>query len=800
MRISRDTIRNVTNMQKSYTNHAKLVKKSLRQYNGKVHDLCVDISHTYNVEGKVVHNSGSGSLINYLLGITNVDPVKYNLLFSRFINMGRKGFPDVDTDISDRDVLIEEARKLFGEDAVIPVTNFNLLKTKSLVKDLSKIFDVPFEEVNALTNTLQQEVEPFARGEDVEKSVFVLQHDDCMKYSEKYRDFMKKYPRVEEHVNVLFSQNRSLGRHAGGCLIADPEDLSANMPIISVRGELQTPWTEGMNWRNLEDNGFLKFDFLGLTLLKDVENCIKRILVNQGNKKPSFQDVNEFFDANMNCRYHEPNDQKVYDRVFRGGAFTGIFQFSNAGARNFCIAAKPSTIDELATITAIYRPGPLKANVHRKYIESIESGVDDPIVDEHPIIKKVLGPTHGYLSFQESWMVLAQELSGFTAEEADGMRKTLVKKSLDTNDKKAGERVVLREKFVKGAKELNGLDEAIANDLFDKIEFFSLYGFSRNHSVPYVIDSYYSAWLHTHYEKEWLATILQSENDKPEGLTKTISEIKALGYKFSKVDVNYSGSEWTYSEEAQAFVPPLGSVKGIGDSAVSEIIELRPFTDVKTMLYTDEGAWRFSRVNKTALSALCAVEGFESLEDFRNGIVSNHRQLLLALTDGDNYEALRKGIYGMTPAQLKKKVTEGVPVIPVVDVLLEEYRDVPDWSRAEKISTSFEMVSTVDADLLFPPDVVEMITNKDVPRLVDIPAGSEGIGWFCVADVEEKVTKNKKKFYRIKAIDDKFRTCYVRAWGTPREPIEKYTLWVCKVQNDSQWGFSTSVFKMRQMV
>lgn len=743
--------------------------------------------------------SGTGSLINYILGITNVDPIKYGLLFSRFINMGRKGFPDVDTDISDRDVLIEEARNLFGDDAVIPVTNFNLLKTKSLLKDLCKIFGVPFEEANALTNTLQQEVEPFARGEDVEKSVFVLTHDDCMKYSEKYRKFMEKYPQVAEYVTTLFSQNRSLSRHAGGILIADPDELAANMPIISVRGELQTAWTEGMNWRNLEDNGFLKFDFLGLTLLKDIENCIRRILIKQGCSCPTYADITKFFDDNFNCRYHEPTDQRVYDRVFRGGAFTGVFQFTQDGARKFCIASKPKTIDELAAITAIYRPGPLKANVHKKYVESIESGIDDHIINEHSIIKEVLGPTHGFLTFQESWMVLAQKLSGFTDVEADEMRKTLVKKSLDTNDKKAGERVILREKFVKGAKTLNGLDEKISNDLFDKIEFFSLYGFSKNHSVPYVIDSYYAAWLHTHYEKEWLATILQSESSNPTNLSKTISEIKSLGYKFSKHDINYSGVEWQYSEEAQAFVPPLGSVKGLGSAAVDEIMANRPYKDLNDLLYSSDHSWRHSKMNKTAFSALCKIEAFESLADFSDGRINNHKQLLTALTDDKNYESLRKGLYGLSPAQLKKAQKSGDNPIPLIEFLLDELRDVEDWTRAEKIEMAYELTSTVDADLLFPPELLQRITDKDIPRLHDIPAGSEGIGWFCAASVEKKTTKNGKTFYKCKALDDDFRTVWLRIWGTPREPIEPYTLWVGKASHDANWGFSSSVFKMRQM-
>jgi len=141
-------------------------------------------------------------------------------------------------------------------------------------------------------------------------------------------------------------QNRSVGRHAGGVLVADPDDLAATMPVIGVRGELQTPWSEGMNFRHLEENGFLKFDFLGLTLLKDVENCIRRILVKQGNPNPSFLDVKDFFDKYLNCRYVKQDDSKVWEHVYHKGNFVGVFQFTAAGARKFCMQAKPSTIDE----------------------------------------------------------------------------------------------------------------------------------------------------------------------------------------------------------------------------------------------------------------------------------------------------------------------------------------------------------------------------------------------------------------------------------------------------------------------
>lgn len=407
--------------------------------------------------------------------------------------------PDIDTDVGDRDILINAARELYGEDAVIPVSNFNTLKLKSLLKDISSFYNIPASEVFSLTKGLQEEVMPQAKDSNTEKSVFVLKHDDCMKYSKKYRAFMEKYPDVQTHIKALFMQNKSLGRHAGGMIIAPPDELERTMPIIKVRGDLQTPWTEGMNFRNLEDNGFIKFDFLGLTLMEDVRNCIRRILVKEGNPNPTFAEVRSFFDEHLNCRYNEPDDLKVWKTAYHNKDFPpGLFQFTAQGARDFCRNVKPTDITELGAITAIYRPGPLKANVHRKYIKTKAAILrGETITYDHPVIEEILSPTLGYISFQEQFMLLAQKLAGFSPAESDKLRKTLVKKSLDTIGKKGDERAEAREKFVSGAKALHDIPESVSEDLWKKIEFFSVYGFNASLHFLNKQDVYDCAGSHT---------------------------------------------------------------------------------------------------------------------------------------------------------------------------------------------------------------------------------------------------------------------------------------------------------------
>lgn len=407
---------------------------------------------------------------------------------SDFVLTHNTSWPDIDSDAGNRDALIDAARELYGNEAVIPVSNFNTLKLKSLVKDIAKFYEVDFAEVNEMTGPLQDEVMALARDENTEKSVFVLTHDDCMEHSKRYRDFMEKYPKVKDHIETLFMQNRSIGRHAGGVIIGPPAALEQSMPIIGVRGELQTPWTEGMNFRNLEDNGFIKFDFLGLSLLLNVENCIKRILTRETGKVPTFIEIRDWFDKHLNCRYVEQDDPEVWKHVYHQRRKVGVFQFTAEGARRFCEDAKPNNIEELAALTAIYRPGPLKANVHKKYVE--DKRASDEIRYAHPIIQDILGPTFGHITFQEQFMLLAQKLGGFSPAESDKLRKTLVKKSLDTIGKKGDEREEARERFVKGAKELHGVQEYVSQELWERIEFFSLYGFNKSCTHDTLIDIY----------------------------------------------------------------------------------------------------------------------------------------------------------------------------------------------------------------------------------------------------------------------------------------------------------------------
>jgi DNA polymerase-3 subunit alpha len=737
--------------------------------------------------------SGGGSLVNYVLGITHIDPIEYGLLFERFLGLHKASWPDIDSDVGDRDVLIDVSRELFGEDAVIPVSNFNTLKLRSLIKDVAKFYGVPFDKVNALTGPLEREVMPRAMGDHEEKSTYVLTHEDCMKYSEPYRIFMDEYPKISQHVQSLFMEPRSIGRHAGGVLVCP--NLESNMPVIKVRGELQTPWSEGMNWRHLEENGFLKFDFLGLATLKMVEDTIRLILRNQGVEKPTFDDINQFFDKHLNSRYHKMDDQKVWEYIYHGGRFVQVFQFTNSGARQFCVNAKPRSIADLATITAIYRPGPLAANVHKKYVKA--GNYLDSIKYDHPVLEDILQESRGFVVFQEQFMLIAQKLCGFDKGASDKMRKTLVKKSLDMNEKKAKEREDLEKKFMEGATGLSGMDRNVAAKLYETIEAFSAYGFNKSHAVAYAIDSYYSAWLHTHYEKEWLATCLQTWNGSPK-FGKIIAEIKKLGYNILTPDINASSDVWVFNEERDGFVPPLTAIKGVGDAAVQEIISRRPFKNIDEILFTEDGKWCPSKMNKTCFDSLCKVEAFSSLDELANEEIKNHHQLHEIIVG--NYDLLKKGRYGMTKTAFKKQMKESGSVKEFIPQKIIDNIDVEDWPRSIKIENSINLMSGADKDLVFPPALIERIESTEIRPITSLKGKEKDIAWFCIQEIEQRITKNGKIFYRMRVCDDNFETQWLRVWSKFDTLPELYTIWLAEVASTENWGCSTSSYKMRRIV
>ena len=485
--------------------------------------------------------SAAGSLVAYVLRLTDVDPFEYDLMFGRFLNPSREGAPDIDTDVGDRDMLINMMKDKWGDENIVPISNYNTFKLKSLVKDISRFYGIPYAEVNKALAPVEDDVKRAVFKQGTDKNLFVLLYEDAMAHSKTFRGFIESHPEVAAPIQVLFKQNKALGRHAGGCIVA--ENIAERMPLIKARGELQTPWAEGMNYKHLETFGWIKFDLLGLETLRVIQRTIELILQRkEGIENPSFEQVYDWFNNNMDPKVLNMDDQHVYEHVYAKGRWAGIFQLAGRGAQNLFKKAKPKSIIDIATLTSIYRPGPLTAKVDKLYINAKNN--PDDIDYGHPLIKEVLEETYGLIVFQEQIMKLCSVVAGFPEEETDTVRRSIMKRKASEAAESLAKARAIKEQFVAGSVK-NGVDAQLADDLYEKILFFAGYGFNKSHAVCYAIDSYYCAWLLTYFEEEWLCAYLEAMSGNDKKRSKAFSEVKTLGYTIVPIDINYADTSWT---------------------------------------------------------------------------------------------------------------------------------------------------------------------------------------------------------------------------------------------------------------
>ena len=562
--------------------------------------------------------SAAGSLVSYVLNITQVDPIKYGLQFERFLTKGGSGYPDIDYDVSDPMILKEHLIEQWGDDTVVPITNWNTLQLRSLIKDISKFYGIEFTEVNNVTSKMVHEATPLAKkAHGITAGVYAPTFEELMLYSETLQSFLQKYPHIKTHVEKLYGQTRSASRHAGGVVIG--EQLDEWMPLINSGGVRQTPWSEGQNVRHLEPMGFIKFDILGLASLRMVEGAIERILKRHHNvENPTFEDIRDYYNSYLHPEKIELDDRAVWQNIFHEGKWAGIFQFTEGGAQSFCKNAKPDNITDLAAITSIYRPGPLSAGVDKMFIGAKQNPDDVDYLND--TVRSVTEETYGFLIFQEQIAMLAHKLGkDLTLDEGNKLRKLLTKKGTGSA---AEEKDKIFDKFHKGCLE-KGMPSHEARELWNKFEYFSGYGFNKSHAVSYCILSYQCAWLLNYYPAEWLAAFLDKEPEKRK--ERAISTAKSMGFNVEPLNVNTSGTHWEISEDSKTLIQPLTSIKGLGEKAIEQIIEHRPFKTIEEFLFHPEIT--YSKLNKKSISALCLAQALTDLVDDRFSGLKHFLQL-----------------------------------------------------------------------------------------------------------------------------------------------------------------------------
>ncbi len=726
--------------------------------------------------------SGAGSLVNYVLGITDVDPLKYGLLFSRFMDPTRTDFPDIDTDVGDRDKLLELLRTNFGNDNIVPISNYNRFQLKSLVKDISRFYGIEFQKVNKALGPLSRDIKSGLKRDKIAiNGPITPTLEWALEYSESFRSLAEEHPEIIEPIGVLFQQNKSLGRHAGGVIVS--ERVKERMPLILAKGELQTPWVEGASYKHLEHFGWIKFDLLGLETLRIIDRTIALILKRKhGIENPTYAQVTEWFEQNMSNEVIDFDDQEVYE-VYAKARWAGIFQCTNHGAQQLFKRAKPTSIEEIAALTAIYRPGPLAMKIDKKYLNSKANPED--VTYKHPLLKEILSPTFGHIVFQEQTMAIVNRVAGIPLEECNSVRKMM--KPQQSSGDAAKKAMALKSRIIDGFVN-NGMLQEDADELYDDIMKFTAYSFNKSHAVSYAINSYYCAWMMTHYEEEWLCAYLESMEGNPDKRAKAFSEVAGLGYKIVPLDINEADKTWTILD-GKRFMPSFMSCKGVGEAAVDEIIANRPYTDIKSMMWTEEGKWRHSKFNKKAMESLIRVRAFASMETLIGDNVScdfeSYKHMLETLIP--NWSSIRKS--------LKRNPWEGYNNF---EKAREENRGLQEFTKREIIINENDLFGYVGPETIITEDQIEKLASKNIPPICEWRR--EWLHWFVPTQVTPKRTKNGKYYLRMKVSSNDGNSEWLNCWGwNGRTPVEPYTICVAIIQNQEGWGKSCRWSKLKLM-
>ncbi|MGA7615050.1 MAG: DNA polymerase III subunit alpha [Thermoanaerobaculia bacterium] len=479
--------------------------------------------------------SAAGSLVAYAMGITNVDPLDYDLLFERFLNPERISMPDIDIDfcMNNRGRVIDYVRDKYGAENVAQIITFGTMAARSVVRDVGRVLGMQYAFVDKIAKMIPA-------GPEVKLG-------DAAKESPLLAEAIRNDKEVERMIEIgarLEGLTRHAGMHAAGVVIT-PEPVTNYVPLYrTTRDEIVTQF----DMRIVEKMGLLKMDFLGLRTLTVIDDAVKSIR-QQENVEIEVDEI-------------PLDDDDVY-RLFQEGRTKGVFQFESGGMVDLLRKARPTRFEDLAALNALYRPGALDAGMVDEYVKRKNGTSRAKYVV--PKMKEILEETYGVIVYQEQVMQIAQGVAGFSLGEADLLRKAMGKKNREIMEEQ-------REKFVAGSA-ANGYEKATANEIFDFIEPFARYGFNKSHSVAYALLAYQTAWLKVHFPRHFMAALLSSEMDKTDAVVKFISEASAMGIALLPPDVNESNYSFTVVGPNIRF--GLGAVKGVGQGAIDSILEAR---------------------------------------------------------------------------------------------------------------------------------------------------------------------------------------------------------------------------------
>ena len=518
--------------------------------------------------------SAAGSLVSYSLGITTIDPMRHNLLFERFLNPDRISMPDIDIDfcIERRGEVIDYIKNQYGENSVTQIITFGKMKARQVVRDVGRVLGYSFGETDRLAKMIPTTLN-ITLEEALEQSPELLAASKG------------EFKELLDYSKILEGMNRHASIHAAGVVIA-PGELTDYVPLYrSSQGDV----TSQYDMKGLEDLGLLKLDFLGLRNLTVIDNALK--LIKEGGSDIDIENIP--FD-----------DQSVY-KLFTKGLTIGIFQFESSGMREFLKKLKPTVIEDLIAMNALYRPGPMnniddfiKRKHGKKEIQYL-----------HPSMENILQETYGIIVYQEQVMQIANEIAGFSLAEADIMRRAMGKKIKKLMDE-------LKVKFIDGAQNKNNIDPEIARQIYELIEKFAEYGFNKSHSTAYAYVAYQTAWLKTHYPAEFMSANLTSEMSNIDRVVILINECRKMKIDVNPPDVNVSSIDFRpVNDKTISF--GLNAIKNVGTKALEQIIESRKDKKKYESIFDFTANVALKTVNKKVLESLIMSGAMDSLDGNR---------------------------------------------------------------------------------------------------------------------------------------------------------------------------------------
>jgi DNA polymerase-3 subunit alpha len=587
--------------------------------------------------------SAAGSLVAYSMAITDVDPLQNNLLFERFLNPERVSMPDIDVDfcMNRREKVIHYVTEKYGREQVAQIITFGTMACKAAIKDTGRVMGMPFSEMDRIVKMV-----PATLNITIEQALA-----DSPSLAEAYN----KEPQVKEVIDTakrLEGLVRNAGMHAAGVVIS-PQPLTDLVPLhLTKNDEIVTAY----DMKAVEKLGLLKMDFLGLTTLTIIDDCLN--LIEQGHG------------VRVELEKLPTDDKETYEKVFHSGLTSGVFQFESHGMRDVLRRYKPDTIEDLTALNALYRPGPIQGGMIDDFVERKHGR--RKVEYELPELEGLLKETLGVIVYQEQVMQIANVLAGYSLGEADLLRRAMGKKNAEEMAKQ-------RERFLKGGEERKFPAKKIEK-IFDLMEQFAGYGFNKSHSAAYAVLAYHTAYLKTHYPTEFMAALLTSVTGSTDDVVKYINECRDMGIAVEPPDINVSDANFTPHEKAIRF--GLAAVKNVGHNAIESIVNARqelkaPFATIYE--FCEQVDLRL--LNKRVLESLIKSGAMDSLGRRAQLMAVLDKAMERAQKAHRDAESGQHGLFGVFDDQPANGASNN-----------DALPNIPDWDEHTRLAAEKEIL------------------------------------------------------------------------------------------------------------